>query len=41
MPLLLLSVIGAFTTPHGQFVVVPGFQDGAWLLVLAVFCTLI
>jgi drug/metabolite transporter (DMT)-like permease len=38
---LLLSAIGPFTAPHGQFVVVPGFQDGAWLVVLAMFCTLI
>jgi drug/metabolite transporter (DMT)-like permease len=38
---LLLSVVGPFMAPPGQFLVLPGFQDGAWLLVLAVFCTLI
>lgn len=38
---LLLSAIGPFTAPHGQFLVLPGIQDGAWLLVLAVFCTVI
>jgi drug/metabolite transporter (DMT)-like permease len=39
--LLLLTAIGPFTAPHGQFLAIPGFQDGMWLLVLAVFCTLI
>jgi drug/metabolite transporter (DMT)-like permease len=34
---VLLTVIGSFTAP----VVVPTVQDSAWLLVLAVFCTLI
>ena len=39
--LLLLTAIGPFTAPAGQFFSIPGVQDGAWLLVLAIFCTLI
>ena len=38
---VLLSAIGPFTAPDGQFLVLPGVQDAAWLLVLAVFCTVI
>jgi drug/metabolite transporter (DMT)-like permease len=37
----LVPTIGPFMAPDGGSVVVPGVQDGAWLLVLAVFCTLI
>ncbi len=38
---LLLTAIGPLMAPPGQFLMLPGLQDGAWLLVLAVFCTLI
>jgi drug/metabolite transporter (DMT)-like permease len=42
---LLISAIGPFLSstggPQGQFLVLPGIHDGAWLLVLAVFCTVI
>jgi drug/metabolite transporter (DMT)-like permease len=38
---LLVAVIGLLVPPDGGSVVLPGVQDGAWLLVLAVFCTLI
>jgi drug/metabolite transporter (DMT)-like permease len=38
---LLIAAIGPFTAPDGASVVLPSVQDGAWLLVLAIFCTLI
>lgn len=38
---LLLAVVTPFTAPAGGAVVIPGVQDGAWLLVLAILCTLI
>jgi drug/metabolite transporter (DMT)-like permease len=38
---LLLAVFGPFMAPDGGSVVLPSLQDSAWLLVLAVFCTLI
>jgi drug/metabolite transporter (DMT)-like permease len=38
---LLLAVFSPFTAPDGGSVVLPSIQDGAWLLVLAVLCTLI
>jgi drug/metabolite transporter (DMT)-like permease len=37
----LVPTIGPFLAPDGGSVVLPGIQDGAWLLVLAFFCTLI
>jgi drug/metabolite transporter (DMT)-like permease len=37
----LLAVIAAFTAPDGTAVVLPSLRDGAWLLVLAILCTLI
>jgi drug/metabolite transporter (DMT)-like permease len=37
----LVPTIGPFMAPDGGSVVLPGVQDGAWLLVLAFFCTLI
>jgi drug/metabolite transporter (DMT)-like permease len=37
----LVPTIGPFMAPDGGSVVLPGVQDGAWLLVLALFCTLI
>jgi drug/metabolite transporter (DMT)-like permease len=38
---LLIAALSPFTAPHGASVVLPSVQDGAWLLVLAIFCTLI
>jgi len=38
---LLVAAIGPFMAPHGANVVLPSVQDGAWLLVLAILCTLI
>jgi drug/metabolite transporter (DMT)-like permease len=38
---LLIALIGPFMAPDGASVVFPSAQDGAWLLVLAIFCTLI
>ena len=38
---LLVAAIGPFMDPHGAGVVLPSVQDGAWLLVLAIVCTLI
>jgi drug/metabolite transporter (DMT)-like permease len=38
---LLVAVVGAFSAPAGAGVVLPSVQDGAWLLVLAIVCTLI
>lgn len=38
---LLLALLLPFTAPAGERLVVPGVQDGAWLLVLAIVCTLI
>lgn len=38
---LLIALITAFAAPAGEKLVLPSAQDGAWLLVLAVFCTLI
>jgi drug/metabolite transporter (DMT)-like permease len=38
---LLIAAIGPFTAPDGAGIVLPSVQDGAWLLVLAIFCTLI
>ena len=38
---VLLAVIAAFTAPEGAGVVFPSVRDGAWLLVLAILCTLI
>jgi drug/metabolite transporter (DMT)-like permease len=38
---LLLAVVAPFTAPDGGSIVIPGVQDGAWLLVLAILCTLI
>ncbi len=38
---LLVAAIGPFVAPHGASVIVPSVQDGAWLLVLAILCTLI
>jgi drug/metabolite transporter (DMT)-like permease len=37
---LLLTVVSPFVAPDQPFVL-PGVKDGAWLLVLAIFCTLI
>jgi drug/metabolite transporter (DMT)-like permease len=38
---LLVAAISPFVAPAGATVVLPSVQDGAWLLVLAIFCTLI
>jgi drug/metabolite transporter (DMT)-like permease len=38
---LVLAAIAAFTAPDGAGIVLPQRQDGAWLLVLAILCTLI
>jgi drug/metabolite transporter (DMT)-like permease len=38
---LLIAAIGTFMGPPGEGVALPSVQDGAWLLVLAIFCTLI
>jgi drug/metabolite transporter (DMT)-like permease len=38
---LLLAVIAPFVASDGPAVVLPSYQDGAWLLVLAILCTLI
>jgi drug/metabolite transporter (DMT)-like permease len=38
---LLVAAMGPFMAPAGAGIVVPSVQDGAWLLVLAVLCTLI
>jgi drug/metabolite transporter (DMT)-like permease len=38
---LLVALIGPFMAPDGGHIVVPSVQDGAWLLVLAILCTLI
>jgi drug/metabolite transporter (DMT)-like permease len=38
---LLIALIGPFTASDGGSVVLPSVQDGAWLLVLAILCTLI
>jgi len=38
---LLVAAIGPFMAPDGASVVLPSVQDGAWLLVLAILCTLI
>ena len=37
----LVPTLGPLIAPDGGSVVLPGVQDGAWLLVLAFFCTLI
>jgi drug/metabolite transporter (DMT)-like permease len=38
---VLISLLAPFMTPEGAAIVLPSVQDGAWLLVLAIFCTLI
>jgi drug/metabolite transporter (DMT)-like permease len=38
---LLVAAIGPFMAPDGGSLVLPSVQDGAWLLVLAILCTLI
>jgi drug/metabolite transporter (DMT)-like permease len=38
---LLLTAIAPFTAPDGAAFVIPSVHDGAWLLVLAILCTLI
>lgn len=38
---LLLALISAFAAPAGAHIVLPSVRDGAWLLALAIFCTLI
>jgi drug/metabolite transporter (DMT)-like permease len=38
---LLLAIISPFAAPAGQSFVLPSVQDSAWLLALAIFCTLI
>jgi len=38
---LLLTAIAPFAAPGGPAFVIPSVHDGAWLLVLAIFCTLI
>ena len=38
---LLIAAIGPFMAPDSGGVELPSVQDGAWLLVLAIFCTLI
>jgi drug/metabolite transporter (DMT)-like permease len=38
---VVVALIGLCTSPAGASVVLPSVQDGAWLLVLAILCTLI
>jgi drug/metabolite transporter (DMT)-like permease len=38
---LLVAAIAPFAAPAGESLVLPGFRDGALLLVLALLCTLI
>jgi drug/metabolite transporter (DMT)-like permease len=38
---LALTVIAAPTAVHGSWLVLPSARDGAWLLVLAILCTLV
>jgi drug/metabolite transporter (DMT)-like permease len=38
---VVLAAIAAFTAPDGAVIVLPSVRDGAWLLVLAILCTLI
>ena len=38
---LLLAAVTPLLVPAGSMFVLPSVQDGAWLLVLAIFCTLI
>jgi drug/metabolite transporter (DMT)-like permease len=38
---LLIASIGPFMAPDGGSIVLPSVRDGAWLLVLAILCTLI
>jgi drug/metabolite transporter (DMT)-like permease len=38
---VVLAAIAAFAAPDGAGVVLPSVRDGAWLLVLAILCTLI
>ena len=38
---LLVAAIAPFVAPNGGSVVLPSVQDGAWLLILAILCTLI
>ena len=38
---LVLAAIAAFAAPDGAGIVLPSVRDGAWLLVLAILCTLI
>jgi drug/metabolite transporter (DMT)-like permease len=38
---LLVAAIAPFISPPGEAIVMPGLRDGAWLLVLAMFCTLL
>ncbi|MEO8018144.1 MAG: DMT family transporter [Pseudomonadota bacterium] len=38
---LLIAALGPLVAPHGTSVVLPSVQDGAWLAVLAILCTLI
>jgi drug/metabolite transporter (DMT)-like permease len=38
---LLIAALGPFMGPPGAGFAIPSVQDGAWLLVLAIFCTLI
>ena len=38
---VVLAAIAAFMAPGGAGIVLPSVQDGAWLLVLAILCTLI
>jgi threonine/homoserine efflux transporter RhtA len=38
---LLVAAIGPFVAPQGASIVLPSVQDGAWLAVLAILCTLI
>ena len=38
---VVLAAIAAFTAPAGAGIVIPQGRDGAWLLVLAILCTLI
>lgn len=38
---LLLSAVMPFTGPAGEYLVLPSVQDSAWLLALAILCTLI
>jgi drug/metabolite transporter (DMT)-like permease len=38
---LLIAALAPLVSPPGESVVLPGVRDGAWLLVLAILCTLI